>query len=259
MPKRETAPVGAPCWVDLMTSDQNRAIEFYGELFGWTVDDPGPDYGGYKNFQLDGVPVGGSMQKQEGDGTPDFDFWTTYLATDDAQKTVDAAAAHGGQVLLPPTPVMELGTMAMVTDPGGAAIGIWQPGLHRGFGIYAESNAPAWFELHTREYDASVRFYREVFGWDTHAVSDTPEFRYTTLGEGDGQLAGIMDAAAFLPDGVPATWSIYFGTENTDASLEKIGKLGGSTVQAAEDTPYGRLATATDATGAQFKLVQNNI
>jgi hypothetical protein len=32
-------------------------------------------------------------------------------------------------------------------------------------------------------------------------VSDTPEFRYTTLGEGEGQLAGVMDASGFLPDG----------------------------------------------------------
>ena len=89
-------------------------------------------------------------------------------------------------------------------------------------------------------------------------MSDTSELRYTTLGEGEGQLAGIMDASAFMPEGVPAGWSIYFGIEDTDAALEKIGKLGGSTVQAAEDTPYGRLATATDPTGAHFKLVQPN-
>ena len=258
MPKRATAPIGAPCWVDLMTSDQDQAAGFYGELFGWTVDDPGPDYGGYKNFHLDGVPVAGFMKRQSEDGAPDFDFWSVYLATDDAQRTVDAAAANGGQVLLPPTDVMELGRMAMVADPGGAAIGIWQPGLHKGFGIWGEPSSPSWFELHTRAYDASVQFYRDAFKWDTHAASDTPEFRYTTLGEGDGQLAGIMDASAFMPEGVPATWSIYFGVEDADAALEKIGKLGGSTVQAAEDTPYGRLAIATDSTGAQFKLHQPN-
>lgn len=33
------------------------------------------------------------------------------------------------------------------TDPGGAAIGRWQPGEHQGFGIYSEFNAPTWFEL----------------------------------------------------------------------------------------------------------------
>ena len=41
--------------------------------------------------------------------------------------------------------------MAMVADPGGAAIGVWQPGLHKGFGIWGEPSTPAWFELHTRD------------------------------------------------------------------------------------------------------------
>ena len=187
-------------------------------------------------------------------GTPDV--WSVYLATDDAKATVDAAAANGGQVLVPAMDVMQLGTMALVTDAGGAAIGIWQPGLHRGFGVHGEPGAPTWFELFTRDYDASVEFYRQVFKWDAHVAGDTPEFRYTTLGEGESQLAGIMDASAFLPEGVPAHWSIYFGVEDADAALAKITELGGSVVRPAEDTPYGRLAEAADPTGAHFKLIQ---
>jgi predicted enzyme related to lactoylglutathione lyase len=182
------------------------------------------------------------------------DAWSVYLATDDAQATVDAAAAHGGVVALAPMAVGELGTMGMVLDPGQAAIGLWQPGLHRGFGVLAEAGAASWFELHTRDYDAAVQFYRDVFKWDTHVVSDTPEFRYTTLGEGDDQLAGIMDASVF-PDDAPVGWSVYFGVEDTDAALAEIVELGGAVVIPAEDTPYGRLAQASDPTGARFKLV----
>ena len=51
---------------------------------------------------------------------------------------------------------------------------------------------------------------------------------------------------------------MYFGVADADAALERIGELGGATVVDAEDTPYGRLATATDPTGAQFKLVAPN-
>ena len=61
MPLRAEAPIGAPCWVDIMTSDPAKTQAFYTELFGWTVDDPGPDYGGYVNFHRDGVPVAGCM------------------------------------------------------------------------------------------------------------------------------------------------------------------------------------------------------
>ena len=40
---------------------------------------------------------------------------------------------------------------------------------------------------------------------------DVPELRYTTLGEGDDQATGVMDASAFLPADAPASWSVYFG------------------------------------------------
>lgn len=150
--------------------------------------------------------------------------------------------------------VMDLGTMAVVTDAGQAAVSVWQPDLHQGFGVLAEPGTPVWFELHTRDYAASVQFYRDVFGWDTHVESDVPEFRYTTLGQGDCQMAGIMDAAAFLPAGTPAHWSVYFGVEDTDAALARVVDLGGSVVVPAQDSPFGRLAQVADPTGAVFKL-----
>jgi predicted enzyme related to lactoylglutathione lyase len=181
-----------------------------------------------------------------------------YLGTDDARKAVEAASGRGGQVLVAAMDVGDLGTMAVVSDPGGAAIGVWQAGLHQGFGVLGEPGTPSWFELHTRDYQAAVTFYREVFGWDTHVVSDTPEFRYTTVRQRDGWVAGVMDASGFLPVGVPAHWSVYFGVEDTDAALAKVVDLGGSILMAAEDTPYGRLAAAADPTGARFKLVAAN-
>ena len=254
MPKREEAPIGAPCWIDLFTSDPDKSRSFYEQLFGWTSADAGEDYGGYINFQKDGILVAGGMRNDGQSGMPDV--WSVYLANDDAKATVDVAAANGGQVLVPAMDVGELGTMALVTDAGGAAIGIWQPGLHRGFGILGEPGSPAWFELLTRDYDASVEFYQQVFQWDTHLAGDTDEFRYSTLGEGESQLAGIMDASAFVPEGVPGQWSIYFGVEDADAALAKITEIGGSIVRPAEDTPYGRLAEAADPTGAHFKLIQ---
>ena len=253
MPKLDSAPLGAPCWVDLMTSDQAKARAFYGELFGWTSEDPGPEFGGYINFSKDGVMVAGCMTSDPQSPAPNV--WSVYLATDDAQATVDAATANGGQVIVPAMDVGDLGRMAVVTDAGQAAIGIWQPGMHKGFGVYAEPGTPSWFELHTRDYDAAVEFYRKVFKWDTHVHSDSPEFRYTTLGDGESQAAGIMDASSFLPAGVPAHWSVYFGVDDTDKALATIVDLGGAVVLPAEDTPYGRLASAADTTGAIFKLV----
>jgi uncharacterized protein len=196
------------------------------------------------------------MQSQPDTGPPNV--WSIYLKTDDAQAVADAATANGGRVHVPPMQVADVGTMAFLEDAGGAAIGAWQPGRHIGFDVIAEPGTPNWFELLTRDYAAAVKWYEQVFGWDAHAAGDTDEFRYTTLGEGESQRAGIMDASSFLPEGVPAHWSVYFGVEDADAATRRIEELGGSVVQPAETTPYGRLAAVTDPLGAMFKIVDTS-
>ena len=253
MPTRESVTTGAPCWVDLMTSDVDGARSFYGQLFGWEAEDPNEEFGGYFNFTKDGVMVAGGMSSMPDSGVPDV--WSVYLATDDARKTVEAVTANGGQVIADAMDVEDLGTMAVVTDCCGAAIGMWQPGLHKGFGILGQPGAPSWWELLTRDYDGAVAFYQSVFGWTTRTHEDSSDFRYAMAVDGDQPLAGIMDASSFLPEGVPNHWSVYFGVDDTDATLAQVVALGGTVRMPAEDTPYGRMATVADPTGAQFKVV----
>jgi predicted enzyme related to lactoylglutathione lyase len=252
--KRGDSPSGTPCWVELLTSDPGRSQEFYGRLFGWTVEDPRAEYGGYQNFRLHDVRVAGCMRNDGDAGVPDL--WSVYLAVDDAEATVARAAERGGQVMVPAMDVMTLGRMAVVVDVGGAVIGMWQPGEHRGFGYVGEPGAPSWFELHTRDYEPSLDFYRDVFGWKTRVGGDSAEFRYSTVDVGDEQYAGVMDASGFLPAGVPAGWTVYFGVADADAALSEVVALGGEVVMAAENTPYGRLATVADPTGAVFRIHQ---
>jgi uncharacterized protein len=258
MPTRESAPVGSPCWVDLWTSDTESSRKFYAELFGWEAQEPSAEFGGYFMFTRNGVPVAGGMGDM-GEVRAN-NSWKVYLASDDAAKTVETAEAAGAQVGAPPMVIADLGTQAVLVDPTGATVGVWEPRSFPGFTVLAEHGAPGWFELLTRDYKTAVDFYRSVFHWDTKVVSDTDSFRYTIMQEpgGDGMLAGIMDASGFLAEDCPATWSVYFGVDDADAAVARVVELGGSIVRAPEDTPYGRLAAAADPTGAQFKLVAPN-
>ena len=255
MPSPEITP-GAPCWIDLMTSDIAKARQFYGELFGWEYETGDEEkYGGYTTARKNGRTVAGLMQKDEDQaGMPDV--WSTYLRSDDAEATAAAVTANGGQVYMPPMDVPEQGHMAVFGDAAGAAIGIWQPREMRGYELVGEPGAAAWHELHTKDYDAAVKFYQEVFGWDTDVMSDKPEFRYTTLGAGYAAKAGILDASGFLPADVPSSWQTYFAVESADASVEKAVSMGATVIDAAQDSPFGRLATLADPTGALFKIIQ---
>jgi predicted enzyme related to lactoylglutathione lyase len=247
-------PIGAPIWIDLFSSDTDRAAEFYGALFGWTAESAGPDFGGYINFSLDGRRVAGCMRNDGSQGTPDT--WSIYLHTTDAAATAAAAAANGGTVYVPAMPVGDLGVMALLADPSNAAIGVWQPGAHAGFGVLAEPGAPSWFELHTPRYAEVVAFHREVFGWDARTMSDSPEFRYTTLLDGPDMAAGIMDNSMWVPTDTPGEWSVYLQVVDTDATLATALGAGATLVHGPEDTPYGRIAALADPTGARFKLQQ---
>jgi predicted enzyme related to lactoylglutathione lyase len=254
MPTRNTAPTGAPCWADLWTSDVPGARRFYGELFGWEADNPQPQFGGYFTFLRDGVRIAGGMGdmgEMRANNT-----WKIYLATGDIDKTLKTAQREGAQLMGEPMAVADLGSQALLVDPTGASLGLWQPDTFQGFTVFGEHGTPTWFELHTRDYKKAVNFYRAVFGSETNIVDETDEFRYTTLrpaGGGD-DVTGIMDATRFLPAGAPATWYTYWHVDDVDAAASTAKALGGSVVQAPENTPYGRLATLTDHAGAQFKL-----
>ncbi|MGW5438850.1 VOC family protein [Nocardia asteroides] len=258
---------GDPTWVDLYTADLDRAIAFYGELFGWTAERGGEEFGGYTTLRKDGKAVAGAMSRVPDDGDPFPDRWTVYLASEDAAATTAKASAAGANVFVAPMAVGELGTMAVLADVGGVGVGVWQAGEFPGFeaiGYVADGTwrdhdgVPSWFELMTRAYEPSLTFYREVFGWtDTFAVADTPEFRYTTIHATSPMLGGVMDATGHLPEGIPGAWTAYFGADDVDKTAAQAVALGGAVVFDPMDTPYGRLAGLTDPTGAHFSIGGN--
>ena len=244
---------GEPIWIELFTPDTEGAKAFYGGLFGWTARDAGEEFGGYITFDHHGEQIAGCM-RNDGQGV---NAWNVYLESNSAADTAEMVKANGGQVLLEPMQVGELGHMAMVTDPAGAPVGIWQPIEMTGISARGEVGAPAWFEVLSNDYDAVIPFYENAFGWDTHTMSDAPGFRYTTLGQDDAALAGIMDATALLGER-PPFWQFYIEVADTDAAIATAKELGGSEVMAPDESPFGRLATIADPSGITFMVMGPN-
>jgi uncharacterized protein len=253
MTTRDHAPLGAPCWTDLWTSDVDRSRAFYSELFGWEALEASPEFGGYFMFARNGMPTAGGMGDM-GD-LPANNTWKVYLHTDDIERTLKDAAGQGATIAFPASAVADLGTQSVFDDPTGANLGTWQPGTFPGFLVLGEHGAPSWFELHTNDFAKSLAFYQSVFRWETTTISDTDEFRYALMRnpEGEGELAGVMDNSSF-PGSPPSSWSVYWHVDDVAATVGAAKKLGGSVVDDVADTPYGTMATVKDPMGAAFKL-----
>ncbi|MBO0847310.1 MAG: VOC family protein [Nocardioides sp.] len=242
---------GEPCWISLYTADVDTAISFYGDLFGWSAGEPSEEFGGYRMFLRGDQPIAGLMSND----TDQPSAWAVYLQTPDVKATVDKATARGARLTSEVMPIADLGSMADMVDPAGAPVGAWQPGTFPGFVTRGEDNAPAWFEELSTSYDDSVAFYRDAFGWETETMSDTAEFRYTTLGKDQDARAGIMDATGLLGD-QPSRWQLYIQVADADETVAKAVANGAEVLRAAEDTPYGRMATLKDPSGISFCVLQ---
>jgi predicted enzyme related to lactoylglutathione lyase len=122
MPHVQKHDPGSFNWLELGTTDQAAAKQFYGALFGWEAQDfpMGPD-GVYTMFKLDGKDVGACYKLgPQMEGIPPN--WGLYVCVDDADATAKRAAELGGAVLKPPFDVYTFGRMAVLQDPTGAII-----------------------------------------------------------------------------------------------------------------------------------------
>src|SRR5437870_865317 len=150
MPNIEKHAPGAFCWVELATSDQAAAIDFYSKIFGWSANNMpmGPnDF--YTIFRLEGrdAAAGCTLRPEErSHGVPPH--WKLYVAVDSADASAARAAELGGTVLappfadcdataaaarnlgatlyVPPTDFEDVGRISIMADPQGAAFAIFK-------------------------------------------------------------------------------------------------------------------------------------
>ncbi len=245
-------PAGTPCWVDLGVGDITKAIAFYSAQFGWDIEQGGPETGGYSLALLDGRTVAGIGPKI---GPPEApSAWTTYIATEDADATAAKVKGAGGQLLMDPMDVLDVGRMAIAIDTTGAAFGIWQARAHSGAQIANVPGAVTWNEHMSRDFEGAKAFYAAVFGYEYGDMS-SDGFSYATLLLGGHEVGGIGGYPPEVPAEMPAAWTTYFGAADTDDAVARLTKSGGSVLRPATDSPYGRTATVADDQGAVFSLI----
>ena len=242
----ETA-VGRFVWHDHVSGDPAAASGFYGDLLGWEIEvwKPGEmDYPMIKARQQHG-----GFGPAQGGAPP---HWLGHVGVDDTDEAAARAEAAGGTIVAPAFDIPEVGRMAVVADPQGAILSLfnsasaeWTPAE----GVFV------WDELMTTDVEGARRFYGEVVGWESRDMDMGSGFVYTLFSAGGVDRAGAMP----LPpnaEGMPPAWLTYLGVEDVDATVEKAKSLGtGAVFMEPTDIPtVGRLAVIADASGAAVGL-----
>lgn len=252
MPPSGSHDPGAICWIDLASTDATEATEFYCELFDWTATEPIENAGGYRMLLHTGRQVAGLAPVW---GDTDSSTWSTYVTSADADATCMAAVANGGEVVMDAMDVLDAGRMAVLRDPSGAHVSIWQPGLHHGFEAHSEPGTPIWSELITRDVAAARDFYGPVFGWAVRA-EDFDGVPYTVWTLGEELVGGVVAMDESSPEEASPHWLIYVATADCDGTARRCRELGGAVRRAPGDVGPGRCALLEDPAAAVFGVVE---
>ena len=106
---------------EILGKDGSKTKEFYKSLFGWQVQETGPEMGFYGLVDAqDGKGAAGGLGVAM-DGQP---LVTFYVEVDDPQAYLDKAVSMGATVAQPVMEIPGVTTIAQFRDPDGNLVGI---------------------------------------------------------------------------------------------------------------------------------------
>ena len=107
--------------IDIPVGDTDQAKAFYSGLFGWEISEP-PGFEGYPMWRApNGISGGGLAPRSEGFTQP-----RSYVEVDSIDDTVAAAVAAGGTVAMAKQPITDTSAWAVIVDPDGNHIGLFE-------------------------------------------------------------------------------------------------------------------------------------
>jgi predicted enzyme related to lactoylglutathione lyase len=252
MGERRSYEPGAFCWADIGTSDVEGAKAFYGRLFDWESQEVAEGGGAYVLLRRDGHEVAGLYPKQD-ESVPTV--WLSYIAVEDVEASTQRAEEHGAHIIAPPFDAARYGRGAVLADPTGAVVGLWQAGDHPGATLVNVPGAPTWNELNTRGVEQAIEFYGALFGWSIDRIPEADP-AYWTITNGGRVNGGMRE----LDDQAPGPfWLEYFAVEGVDTATRGVRELGGRILVEPMSVPAGRFSVAADPQGGVFALFEGEL
>lgn len=240
-------PNGAFCWIDLGTTDVESAKRFYGGLLGWSFDDLPPDEGGpYTMCRLHGRDVAGIHEHMPQEGTG----WSSCVTVGSVDDTIARAQELGGSVTAEPVDLPGTSRVAVIRDPTGAEITLWEPRGFAGARLVNDVGCWGWNELSATDFEPSVAFHTGLFGWTVEQAPGSVQRAAFTLGQ---LLVGGIHAGAPEEPNL-GRWMVAFTVTDADEAAATVERLGGRVVLPPMDIPVGRFGIGADPEGAMFSI-----
>ena len=252
MGERTSHPPSTISWTDLATSDPKSAKEFYAGMCGWEYEDlPAGDGAVYSMAKVRGRTVAAISEQQDDEkqqGIPPH--WNVYVTVEDVEASAVKAGEAGGSVLAGPFDVFDAGRMAVVADPAGAVLCLWQAGASIGAELVNGPGLMSWADCATTDPAAAQAFYSSLFGWRFEQMSEEPP--YWVIFNGERSQGGLTQP----PGGVPSNWFPYFGAIGVEETMQIAEGFGGNPFLGPIDVPSGRFALIQDPQGAAFAIFE---
>lgn len=107
-----------------------------------------------------------------------------------------------------------------------------------------------WYDLMSRDADASKAFYIELLGWRIDTM-DMGEGHYDMFFMGERGLGGVVPLEG---DDLPSHWMPYIAVDDLQVSCDRAAELGGKVCVPPTDIGPGSFAVVTDPQGGAFSL-----
>lgn len=241
-------------WHELATSDPVAAEAFYTQVAPWSMRTSQLS-SSYRMIEAAGAPMGGivaidpTVADRRGDP-----HWTPYVYAYDVDDSARLTTTLGGAVLAGPAEVPGVGCWALLADPQGAALGIYEPDRPSGApGASPRRGEFSWHELATTDYKAAFAFYQALFRWERIAEHDMgPMGTYFMFGQRGQSYGGMFNRQG---DGTAPRWLSYIGVADVNPAADTVRRLGGAVVNGPMEVPNGDwIAMARDPQGGAFAL-----
>jgi len=239
---------GQLIWADLYSSDVNASLEFYQNVFGWTVKEFKPTTGSYHIFYKNSQPVAGLISRSTQRNKTEGALWIGSFSTDDIQEKVQSAASHNARIILAPHDFSLFDKRTVIADPQGSIFAL----LNLSEAQHKKEIQWDWAQLFSADPQKAANFYIDSFNFQGEKIEQSNNGLY--LLKQNQLVASIVQ----LPKAFEQRdrWINFIFVDDIKDTLNKSIQLGAKIIYQAEDNTSAIIA---DPKGALLGLSSEGI